>query len=499
MGAAVDGDDALRRAENAGDLGVQVVERVAVLGEDNNLPLPARLVVHLGVVLQQLREFVPLAVLARGDDRLGLPFQLGKDADFRFEFGDGLRRRRLIDELLFERLLLVGVQVVVVLGHVVHGFGAELLGPVTELLVAEPFGESFLPPFERLVDGLRAGGEPPLQRGEGEADRATPLAVQLVGLAHFFRDIPGDRLVERGLGIGQRVVDSVSLPLGKQRRAVELDQFLLHHAPHQVGGIDLVNAVTELAVEAVGVEQGEEQLEVLLLAVVRCSGHQQQVPRLLTESLGEAEPAGLLQLRPEEVGSELVGLVEDDQIPPGRAELRLQMLVPRHLVEPNDELMVILERVARWRRFFQRGREDSELQAEFLEQFVPPLLDEAARRDDQHPPSIGPHDQFADVEARHDGLARAGVVGQDEAQRLTRQHRLVDGGDLVRQRLDVGGVDGHHRIEQKRQVDPLGLAGENKLFPVAVNAHGRSTVATSMVASSAIPSSRSLMAPSGRR
>ena len=68
--AAVDGDDGLVRSQHAGDLCLQVVQRVAVLGEDNDLPLPAEGVVHLGVVLQQLREFFPLPILARGDQRL---------------------------------------------------------------------------------------------------------------------------------------------------------------------------------------------------------------------------------------------------------------------------------------------------------------------------------------------------------------------------------------------------------------------------------------------
>ena len=112
--------------------------------------------------------------------------------------------------------------------------------------------------------------------------------------------------------------------------------------------------------------------------------------------------------------------------------------------------------------------EDAELQAELLEQLVPPLLDEAAGRDDQDAAGVGPHDEFADVEAGHDRLARAGVVGQDEAQRLARQHRLVDGGDLVRQRLHVRRVDGHHRVEQEREVDALGLDGELEGRAVAV-------------------------------
>ena len=81
---------------------------------------------------------------------------------------------------------------------------------------------------------------------------------------------------------------------------------------------------------------------------------------------------------------------------------------------------------------------------------------------------VRPHDQLADVEPGHDGLAGAGIVGEDEPQRLAREHRLVDGGDLVRERLDVRGVDRHHRVEQEREVDALGLAGELEGGAVAV-------------------------------
>ena len=159
--------------------------------------------------------------------------------------------------------------------------------------------------------------------------------------------VVGDGLVERGFDVGELVVDRVGPALGEERRAVELDQLLLHHAAHEVGGIDLVDAVAELAVEAVGVEQRQEELEVLFLAVVRRGRHQQQVARVRAELLREAEAAGLFELRAEVVGGELVGLVEDDQVPPGGAELLLQLLVPRHLVEPDDELIVVLERDCR--------------------------------------------------------------------------------------------------------------------------------------------------------
>ena len=72
---------------------------------------------------------------------------------------------------------------------------------------------------------------------------------------------------------------------------------------------------------------------------------------------------------------------------------------------------------------------------------------------------IGSHDELADVEARHDRLASTRIVGQDETERLPREHRFVDSGDLVRQRIDVRGVDRHHWIKEECQVDAFGFAG----------------------------------------
>ena len=133
---------------------------------------------------------------------------------------------------------------------------------------------------------------------------------------------------------------------------------------------------------------------------------------------------------------------------------------------------MILERIAARRGFLERGREDAEFEAELLVEFVPPLFDEAARRDDENPAGIRPHDELADVETRHDRLAGTGIVGQNKPQRLSGQHRFVDGGDLVGQRIDVRGVDRHHRVEQESEVDPLRFAGQLKGGRVTVEGPG---------------------------
>ena len=116
--------------------------------------------------------------------------------------------------------------------------------------------------------------------------------------------------------------------------------------------------------------------------------------------------------------------------------------------------------------------EDGEPDAELLAQLVLPLLDQATGGDDEAAFHVGAHHQLADEEPGHDGLAGAGVVRQHVAQRLARQHGLVDGGDLVRQRCHVGGVHRHHRVEQIGQVDAVGLGGELEVLAGGVEGPG---------------------------
>ena len=99
---AVDGDDGVGVAEQPADLLLQVVQRVAVLGEDDQLALAPEASRISGVFWRSLREFVPLAVLAGCDDRLGLLLQALQDDDLGFQFVDGLGGGGLIDERLLE-------------------------------------------------------------------------------------------------------------------------------------------------------------------------------------------------------------------------------------------------------------------------------------------------------------------------------------------------------------------------------------------------------------
>ena len=62
-----------------------------------------------------------------------------------------------------------------------------------------------------------------------------------------------------------------------------------------------------------------------------------------------------------------------------------------------------------------------------------------------------------DVEAGHDGLARARVVGQQEAQARLHEHVVVDGDALVRQRVDKRDFGGKGRVGEVSIGEPLPL------------------------------------------
>ena len=116
--------------------------------------------------------------------------------------------------------------------------------------------------------------------------------------------------------------------------------------------------------------------------------------------------------------------------------------------------------------------EDLEVQVEAAAQLVLPLLGQAAGADHEAALQVAAHDELLHQQAGHDRLARAGVVGQHKAQRLARQHRFVHGRDLVRQRLDVGGMDGQQRVEEVGQADALRLGHQAEEGAVAVKAPG---------------------------
>ena len=71
-------------------------------------------------------------------------------------------------------------------------------------------------------------------------------------------------------------------------------------------------------------------------------------------------------------------------------------------------------------------------------QLALPVPDQAGGRNDEHAPNEPAREHLADVQPGHDGLAGAGVIGQEESKPRLRQHVVVDGDALMGQRVDAG-------------------------------------------------------------
>ncbi|OQA04802.1 MAG: hypothetical protein BWY66_02867 [bacterium ADurb.Bin374] len=164
--AAVDGDDGAGVAEQAADFHGQVVQGVAVFGENDELPLAPFPVMHLGGVLEEVRQFFPFAVFLGVDNLAGLGFETGEGLDFSFELGNRLGGGGLIDQELFEFFGLLGVEIVGIF-HVAGHVGGARLGddvPAAQEFRLFELARELLPAaLERLVDRFGAGGQPALE------------------------------------------------------------------------------------------------------------------------------------------------------------------------------------------------------------------------------------------------------------------------------------------------------------------------------------------------
>ena len=111
---------------------------------------------------------------------------------------------------------------------------------------------------------------------------------------------------------------------------------------------------------------------------------------------------------------------------------------------------------------------DQELRVELLLQFALPLEGEVGRADDQDALGEAAELQLADEQARHDRLAGAGVVGQQEADARELEQVVVDRFELVRQRIDARDRETEVRIELVGDAERVGLKPKAEQAAVAV-------------------------------
>jgi hypothetical protein len=138
------------------------------------------------------------------------------------------------------------------------------------------------------------------------------------------------------------------------------------------------------------------------------------------------------------------------------------------MFEPEDEPITLDERIASDRGFDLIARNCIEAEAELLSHLVLPLLDKAARRDDEAALEVAPDQQFLDEQPGHDGLAGARIVGEQEAQRLSRQHLAINRRDLVRQCLDLRCGNGEIRVKKVGEPYSAGLGCEPEQTAVGI-------------------------------
>ena len=150
----MDGHDRLVPAEERANLPGQIVQRVLMLGKDDQLFAAAVRAEHLAVILQKPRKLVPLSVLAAGTDLVGHILQAAKGFDLFFQFRDGRGGRCLIRHVLFHILeFLRGIVVLVIV--LFDGISVPIIGrPFAELFLVKAVLQAFAPPAEGLVDGL---------------------------------------------------------------------------------------------------------------------------------------------------------------------------------------------------------------------------------------------------------------------------------------------------------------------------------------------------------
>ena len=469
--AAVDDRDRAGPAQQRPDPFLQVGQRVTVFGEDDQLARPAG---EQGS-LQQAGQFVPFPVQPRGADAQRRGRQVAQAGDLGLQFGNRPGRGRSIDDAGF-RVRQFFVRCVVEVGEVGLGQARHVVPPAERVArapqafrVPAPLFQARRAAPQRLVDRLGRRGEPALQHRQGEADGPFSSVVgEPVGAVELSPHVFRDAAVQVRLVLGQRIGRGVRPAFGKERAAVEREEVFLDHPPHQVRRIDRMHPGAEASLEAVRVDQGQKELEVFFPAVVGRRRQEEKVPREGGEPLAQPVAPGPANLAAPEGRAHLVRLVAHDQVPVGGLERGLQGVVPAQRVEATDRERVFREPGAGSGGSGGVGRHDLERQGEPPREFVPPLLDEIARAHDQTPPHVPAHPQLLDQQPGHDRLSRARVVRQHEAERLAGQQRLVHRGDLVRQRVQMRGVDGQERVEQGSQTNAVRLGDEPEQVGVAV-------------------------------
>jgi hypothetical protein len=99
-----------------------------------------------------------------------------------------------------------------------------------------------------------------------------------------------------------------------------------------------------------------------------------------------------------------------------------------------------------------------------------PLLSQAARTNHETALKISTSDELFDEEPGHDGLPGSGVIGEQKAERLPREHLFVNSRYLMRKGLNDGRVHCEDGIEKVGKMDTMCFRDESKQSAIPVEA-----------------------------
>ena len=311
---------------------------------------------------------------------------------------------------------------------------------------------------------MGAGCEPPLVEGHQEPDGpGPPVVAHLVGPhALSFHEV-GDIVVEVKLVPLNGEVGGAGDPLGEHRPGRpgpvvlefgEVDHGLL--GPAEVEGrLVLFHRLVDggdVGVDVL-VQQLQEKGEVLGVSLVRRGRHEQDVVGAVPELFPQAVAEALVGLV---TGGHPVGLVDDHQVPVDLLQAGEDVL-PLGQVQGGDDLRPFQPLVHSELVVDVAALHDGELLVELLPEFPLPLEGQVGGADDKYPLHQAPQLELADEEARHDGLARAGVVGEDEPDAGQFHEVLVDRFQLVGQRVHAGDGEAEVGIELVGNAQGVGI------------------------------------------
>ncbi len=304
------------------DFLLEIKQRVLMLRKDDELLAGAVAIEHARIILKQERELFPLSVVPALAKTLRHAFKAGQGFDFRFELGDGRRGRRGVDYAVLIALVLITVEVINIKVIILRRDGIKrtahderilnATSPTNRIqLVFEPTTTS----AQRLINRLRGGREPPLQRCECESNAILALAVQAVRAVKLLAHICGYVVVQRFLGLRELVRNGIRPTFWEERTTVEFEQLLLDQPTHHIGYVRHSGTASMPHTKAIRINKRHEQLEIIRLAVMRSRGHQQEVLSYATEELAQLIPLCALNLTSRIGGGHLMRLITHHKIP----------------------------------------------------------------------------------------------------------------------------------------------------------------------------------------